>query len=97
MQGKKEICVLILGDFSPCLEHILRAYYILKTGRDSKFFVEECENIGIETTIRKKEKIRVHLQVKKVIFYPEGSRSGHIEFLFFYQNLSCFPFRLKYV
>lgn len=50
---REEIRVMILGDHSLCFEHVIRAYYNLKTGRDTKFILEECETKGINTMVDK--------------------------------------------
>ena len=52
--GRQEISIMILGDHSLCFEHVIRAYYNIKTGRDTKFIMQECEDRGIETTINKR-------------------------------------------
>ena len=53
---------MLLGDFSPCLQHVVHAYHIAKTEHHSKYYVEECEKIGVTTCVGKK-KIQVHLQI----------------------------------
>jgi len=54
MRGQQEIKIMILGDHSLCFEHVLRPYYNLKTGQDTKFVLEECESRGINMTVDKK-------------------------------------------
>jgi len=54
MRGQQEIRVMVLGDHSLCFEHVLRPYYNLKTGQDSKFILEECESQGMNITVDKK-------------------------------------------
>lgn len=53
---------MILGDFSPCLEHLLHAYYIVKTGKDSGSYLQECETNGLQSTFGKFN-VRTHLQI----------------------------------
>ena len=58
----EDVYVMLLGDFSPCLEHLVRAYYMAKTKQNSETFLEESEKVGIVTNIGKKT-VRVHLQI----------------------------------
>lgn len=53
MRPRQEIRVMILGDHSLCFEHVIRPYYNLKTGQDTKFILEECETRGINMTLDK--------------------------------------------
>lgn len=52
-RGRQEIRVMILGDHSLCFEHVIRPYYNLKTGQDTKFILEECETRGINMMLDK--------------------------------------------
>jgi len=54
MRSQQEIRIMILGDHSLCFEHVLRPYFNLKTGQDTKFILEECETKGINMNLDKK-------------------------------------------
>ena len=54
MARQQEVRIMILGDHSLCFEHVLRPYYNLKTGQDTKFIMDECETRGINMTLDKK-------------------------------------------
>lgn len=112
MRGQQEIRIMVLGDHSLCFEHIIRPYYNLKTGQDTKFILEECETRGINLKVDKKAvnlSIRVattrtgmsRVSMDKIRINDYKRRMDDIDviLLCFYQNNSktLYNVRTKYL
>lgn len=113
MEGRREeVTIMILGDHSLCFEHLVRAYYNIKTGQDTKFILQECETRGV-TTVVSKVKVDVNIRVAttrtastrspmdkiRINDYERRMSDVDVIILCFYQNNSktLYNVRTKYL
>ena len=96
---EEEVNLMILGDESSCLEHLLRPYYNLKTGLDTKTVIQEFQAKGIDLEL-KKTKFNLNIRIPTTRFgrkntheiredeYEKKMRNIDAIILYFYQNNS---------
>ena len=96
---EEEVNLMVLGDESSCLEHLLRPYYNLKTGLDTKTVIQEFQTKGIDLEL-KKTKFNLNIRIPTTRFgrkntheiredeYEKKMRNIDAIILYFYQNNS---------
>ena len=96
---EEEVNLIILGDESSCLEHLLRPYYNLKTGLDTKTVIQEFQTKGIDLEL-KKTKFNLNIRIPTTRLgrknthevredeYEKMMRNIDAIILYFYQNNS---------
>ena len=73
MKNQKDISILLIGDQSPCLEHVIRSFYNMSTGQDSTHLLKECSTAGINCVV---DRSAVNIRVMLATTRTAGSTLG---------------------